>query len=226
MLIEAGRRTGSLRRYVAVEVSRETAEAAAHALHETYRKLDVHVVVGDFERHLDRVPWGRRRLFVLLGSTIGNFPDEHAIDLLRKLKRRMREGDFLLLGTDLVKDRTVLEAAYNDSQGVTAEFNRNILNVINDQVDGDFDASAFEHVSRYNEGQSRIESGLRAKRPQSVTLKRLDLKVRFEAGEKLRTEVSHKYTRQSVSDLLEAAGLTLRHWFTDEDEMFALSLSN
>ncbi len=225
LLIDAGLKAGTLRRYVPIEVSRETVERSARALARTYAGLDVHAVVGDFERHLERVPSGDMRLIAVLGSTIGNFPDEHANRLLTRIKDVMLDADWLLLGTDLVKDREVLEAAYNDARGVTAEFNRNILNVVNERVDGDFDVEAFEHVSTYDEKRERIESDLRSIRPQLVRLRRLDLEVEFEKDELLRTEVSCKYTRESVTRLLAGAALKLEHWFTDEDESFALALS-
>jgi L-histidine N-alpha-methyltransferase len=224
-LIDAGRGSGRMRRYVPFEVSRETAESSARELAGRYPDLEVHAVIGDFERHLEEIPEGGRRLIALLGSTIGNFPDEQSVPFLAEIKRVMRDEDWFLLGIDLVKDKDVLEAAYNDAQGVTAEFNRNILNVINEQVDGDFDVEAFEHVARYNEDRSRIESGLRSKRAQSVRLRRLDLEIEFEPGENLRTEVSCKYTRPSLTRLLARAGLRMHRWFTDESRTFALSLS-
>ena len=225
LLIEAAMEQGSLRRYVPLEVSQETVEESARRLARLYPGLEVYAVVGDFEQHLDQVPEGRRRLFAFLGSTIGNFPEDQAIAFLSRLRRVMTDGDWLLLGTDLVKDKDVLEAAYNDAEGVTAEFNRNILNVINEQVGGDFDVDAFEHVALYNEDHERIESKLRSKRDQSVRLDRIDLEVEFEAGEHLRTEVSCKYTKRSLKRILASAGMSLERWFADEDETFALSLS-
>jgi L-histidine N-alpha-methyltransferase len=225
LLIDAGMHKGTLRRFVPFDVAQEAAQHSAHKLSRSYPDLEIHVVVGDFEKHLEQIPTGRRRLIALLGSTIGNFPEEQAVRLLKQIKRIMRRGDWLLLGTDLVKDRRVLEAAYNDKQGVTAEFNRNILNVINEQVDGDFDVDEFEHVARYNEERSRIESELRSKHAQSVTLGDLGLQVEFERGEKLRTEVSCKYTRVTAGSLLSQAGLRIERWFADADRTFALSLS-
>jgi len=225
LLIEAAIAQGSLRRYVPFEVSQETVEESARRLAERYPGLAIHAVVGDFERHLPELPPGRNRLIALLGSTIGNFPADQATELLRKIREVMNDGDWLLLGTDLVKKKEVLEAAYNDSEGVTAEFNRNILEVVNSHVDGDFDTRAFEHVARYNERHERIESDLRSIRDQSVRLDGIDLDVEFEKGEVLRTEVSCKYTLRSVSRLLAAAGLRLERWLTDEKKTFALSLS-
>jgi len=225
LLIDAGMGQGTLQRFVPFDVAQEAAQVSAQKLAAKYPDLEIHAVVGDFEKHLDQIPQGGRRLIALLGSTIGNFPEEHAVRLLEQFKRIMRRGDWLLLGTDLVKDRRVLEAAYNDTQGVTAEFNRNILNVINEQVDGDFDVDGFEHVARYNEERSRIESVLRSRREQTVKLGDLGLEVEFKRGENLRTEVSCKYTRASAGSLLSRAGLRMERWFADKDRSFALSLS-
>jgi L-histidine N-alpha-methyltransferase len=225
LLIEAAIEQGSLRRYVPLEVSQETVEDSARRLARLYPGLEVYAVVGDFEQHLDQLPAGRRRLFAFLGSTLGNFPEEQAIAFLARLRRLMTDGDWLLLGTDLVKDKQILEAAYNDADGITAEFNRNILNVINEQVGGDFDTDAFEHVAHYNEERERIESQLRSKRDQSVRLERIDLEIEFAAGEHLRTEVSCKYTKRSLRRILTSAGMRLERWFVDDDGTFALSLS-
>ncbi|MDH3227490.1 MAG: L-histidine N(alpha)-methyltransferase, partial [Thermoleophilia bacterium] len=226
LLIEAGLTEGSLERYIPVEVSQEIAEQSARALVEAYPELSVHAVVGDFEKQLGRIPSGGRRMVAFLGSTIGNFRSESAVVLLSQVPALLPRGGFFLLGTDLVKDKSVLEAAYNDSQGVTARFNLNILNVINRNLDGDFDPRAFAHVSFYNEEEQRIESYVQSRRNQTVRLNALDLEVSLEEGERIRTEVSCKYTRRSVERLLERAGLNLEHWFTDPAGNFALSLSH
>ncbi len=225
LLIEAGRSYGTLKRYVPVEVSQEIAEASAHRLAADHPGLAVHAVIGDFESHLGEIPEGRRRLFALMGSTVGNFSDERAAELLENVALMMDPDDWFLLGVDLVKEPSVLEAAYNDSQGVTAEFNRNILNVINRHLGADFDPRQFEHVAYYNEAASRIESYLRSKRDQRVTLDEIDLDVAFDAGEMVRTEISRKFTEESTGTLLRGAGLNPEHWRTDEQELFALSLS-
>jgi L-histidine N-alpha-methyltransferase len=224
-LIEAGLEEGSLRRYLLIDVSAEAARNAARAMARSYPGLRVHVLVGDFEKHLVRVPDGGRRVVAFLGSTIGNFTESEAVDLLVKTGLLLERGDWLLLGTDLVKDRETLEAAYNDSAGVTADFNSNILNVINRHLGGDFDTDAFEHVSYYNEEASRIETYLRPTSRQRVRLERIDLDVEFAAGEMMRTEVSCKFTRASVKRILERAGMRLEHWFSDADGAYALSLS-
>jgi len=224
-LIDAGLAEGSLRRFLPFDVSAEIAERTAHTIAEAYPGLDVHAVVADFEADFHKVPGGRRRLVALLGSTIGNFAREQAVRLLRKFATLIDEEGWLLLGTDLVKDRATLEAAYNDSAGVTAEFNRNILNVINRHLRGNIDPSRFEHVAFYHEGASRIESYLRAREAHAARLAAIDLDVRFEKGEMIRTEVSCKYTREAVESMVDEAGLRLGHWFADVDDTFALSLS-
>jgi len=225
-LIDAGLAEGSLRRFLPFDVSAEIAERTAHAMAEAYPGLEVHAVVADFEADFYRVPGGRKRLVALLGSTIGNFPREQAVPLLRKFATLIDKEGWLLLGTDLVKDRAVLEAAYNDTAGVTAEFNRNILHVVNRHLGGNIDPSRFQHVAYYDAGASRIESYLRAREAHEARLAAIDLDLRFEKGEMIRTEVSCKYTRDSVEAMLDEAGLRLGHWFADVDDTFALSLSS
>jgi L-histidine N-alpha-methyltransferase len=226
LLIEAAREAGDLRRYLPVEFSPEMAERSARELEALYPGLEVHVIVGDFENHLNEIPSGRRRrLVALLGSTIGNFHREQAVELLRDVASLLDNGSHFLLGTDLVKDKEKLDAAYNDRRGMTAEFNRNILNVINDRLGGRFDPESFEHVAFFDERKARIETYLRSVRDQSVRIDGLDMNVAFEQGEMMRTEISCKYTRVSVEQLLGEAGLRLEHWFTDPDDAFALSLS-
>ena len=161
---------GSLRRYVPFDFDPSVVEACAEELTELYPGLEVHGVVGDFGRDLGRIPDGNRRLFAFLGGTIGNLlPDERAAFLAR-LRAQMEPDDRLVIGTDLVKDRGVLEAAYNDSEGVTAEFNRNVLRVINSGLDADFDPEAFEHVAFFDEANSWIEMRLRANGAQRVRI--------------------------------------------------------
>jgi L-histidine N-alpha-methyltransferase len=225
VLLDAGLEHGALRRYVPVDVSREIAARTARATAETYPELDVHALVADFERHLGSVPGGHRRLVAFLGSTIGNFEREVAIAFLENLRRRMRRDDFLLLGTDLVKDRRRLEAAYNDAAGVTAEFNRNILRVVNRNLDADFDPARFEHEARWNPERQRIESALRSHEHHTVRIAAIDLEISIARDERIHTEVSCKYTRASLGSMLDAAGFVLDDWIPDTDGDFALSLS-
>ena len=216
---------GTLTRYVPLDVSQATVESCAAELSELYPGLEVHGVVGDFDRDLVRVPAGHHRLFAFLGGTIGNlFPDERAAFLAR-LRDLMDPDDRLLIGTDLVKDRSVLEAAYNDSQGVTAEFNRNVLRVVNDGLGANFAPEAFEHVAFFDEANSWIEMRLRANGAQSVRIEGADLEVTFRDGDEIRTEISAKFTQQAVEQELAAAGLGLENFFTDDGGLFGLALA-
>ena len=215
--------TGSLDRYVPFDVDGGVVEQCSDELAELYPGLTVHGVVGDFQRHLTRIPDGDRRLFAFLGGTIGNlYPDERE-RFLGELRELMGPSDRLLIGTDLVKDRGVIEAAYNDSQGVTAEFNRNVLRVLNRELDADFDLEAFEHVAFFDEASSWIEMRLRASGAQTVTIDGADLVVEFADGEEVRTEISAKFTRAAVERELDDAGLRLDAFHTDDGGLFGLA---
>ena len=213
-------------RYIPVDVSETAVQDCAERLVTSYESLAVHGVVGDFERHLDRIPArSGRRLIAFLGGTIGNLDHPRRRALLEALRAQLGPGDRLLVGTDLVKDRARLEAAYNDSAGVTAEFNRNMLRVINANLDGDLDPDLFDHVAFYNEHARRIEMWLRAREDMSARIDALGMDVDFEAGEEMRTEISCKFTRDSLAREYRDAGLELLGWYTDGDELFALSLT-
>jgi L-histidine N-alpha-methyltransferase len=217
---------GSGTRYVPVDVSESSVEQCAERLAGQYEELEIHGLVGDFEHHLDHLPASSgRRLIAFLGGTIGNLDESERGGLLRALERLLGPHDRLLVGTDLVKDRTSLEAAYNDTAGVTAEFNRNLLRVINANLRGDLDPDGFEHVAFYNEPESRIEMWLRARDEMSARIDALGLEVGFERGEQLRTEISCKFTRDSLEREYRAAGLELLGWYTDPEARFALSLT-
>jgi L-histidine N-alpha-methyltransferase len=217
---------GSLDLYVPFDVDHSVVERCATELVELYPGLAVHGVVGDFEQHLGHIPDGERRLFAFLGGTIGNlFPAERAA-FLRRMRALMGPTDGLLIGTDLVKDRSVLEAAYNDSEGVTAEFNRNVLRVVNEGLDADFDPHAFEHVAFFDEANSWIEMRLRARGAQTVRVNGVQLEVSFDDGEEMRTEISAKFTRDAVERELEAAGLGLDDFHTDEQGLFGLACAS
>jgi L-histidine Nalpha-methyltransferase len=227
ILLAAMSRAGTLRRYVPLDVSESALEAASQELLDEFDELTVHGVIGDFERHLGHVPEadGAPRIVALLGGTIGNFLPGTRRRLLREIGRLLGPRDRLLLGTDLVKDPAVIEAAYDDSAGVTAEFNRNVLHVINRELDADFSPEAFEHVAFFDRKHEWIEMRLRSQRPCSVLVGDLGLRVDFAAGEELRTEISAKFTRARVEEDFHAAGLELDAWYTDPDELFALSLA-
>ncbi len=227
ILLEAMSSAGTLRRYVPVDVSESALEQAAVLLVDEFEELTVHGVIGDFERHLDRVPRAiadTPRIVALLGGTIGNFPPGTRRRMLREISRLLGPHDRLLLGTDLVKDPRVLEAAYDDAQGVTAEFNRNVLRVINRELDANFSPEAFEHIAFYDRAHEWVEMRLRACRPCTVLVAGLGLRVEFAAGEELRTEISAKFTRTRVQEEFRAAGLELECWHTDSEGLFAVSL--
>ena len=214
---------GTLRRYVPFDVDESVVEACAEELVALYPGLVVHGMVGDFGRHLGHIPDGEARLFAFLGGTIGNLHPPERAAFLGRLARSMGPTDRLLIGTDLVKDRAVLEAAYNDSQGVTAEFNRNVLHVVNARLGADFDPEAFEHVAYFDEANAWIEMRLRARGVQRVRVAGADLDVSFADGEDMRTEISAKFTRETVASGLARAGLVLDDFHTDEAGLFGLA---
>ena len=226
IVLDAMASAGTLRRYVPLDVTERVVEDAAAQLVQEYDGLRVHGVIGDFERHLDRLPQpdGCPRIVALLGGTIGNFPPGTRRGLLRKIGAVLGPDDRLLLGTDLVKDPLELEAAYDDQGGITAEFNRNVLHVINRELDADFSPEQFDHIAFFDRKHEWIEMRLRARRPCTVLIADLALRVDFAAGEELRTEISAKFTRVRLESDFRAAGLVLEHWFTDSDQRFALSL--
>jgi len=226
VLLDALHAAGTLRRYVPIDVTESMVRACARELTLEYPGLLVHGVIGDFERHLDRVPAAiGPRIFAFLGGTIGNFPPGSRRRFLREIARLMGPEDHLLMGTDLVKDPRVLEAAYDDSQGVTAEFNRNVLLVLNRELRADFDPEDFEHVALFDPAHEWIEMRLRARREHTTLVRDLGLNVHFDAGEELRTEISAKFTPERLQGDLAAAGLSMVSWLTDPEGLFALTLS-
>ncbi|MGY1663542.1 L-histidine N(alpha)-methyltransferase [Geodermatophilus sp. SYSU D00705] len=225
LLLTALQRTGTLRRFVPVDVDPSVLRGAAEAVTAEYPGVEVDAVVGDFTRHLGELPRSGRRLVAFLGSTIGNLEPGPRAAFLAELAGTLQAGDSFLLGTDLVKDRQRLLRAYDDAAGVTAEFNRNVLAVLNRELGASFDPAAFEHVALWDEQREWIEMRLRSRVDQVVRVAGLDLDVPFAAGEELRTEVSAKFRRDGVEAELAAAGLALTHWWTDPDGDFALSLS-
>ncbi len=225
VLLGEMRRAGRLEGYGMLDVSEAASRAAAAELVRDYPGLHIECVVTDFE-HDQPLPYeGHRRLLAFLGSTIGNFEAGAARDFLRDVAGRMQPEDAFLIGFDLVKDVDTLLRAYDDAEGVTAEFNRNLLRVMNRELDANFDLDAFEHAVRYDEREARIEMHLVSREAQTVRLGGLDLEISFAAGESLLTELSHKYTRRSVEALLEDAGLALDLWETDPESQFALGLA-
>ncbi|OBJ87436.1 dimethylhistidine N-methyltransferase [Mycobacterium gordonae] len=225
MLLDALRERGSLRRFVPFDVDASVLLETAAAIQHEYPGMEIRAVCGDFEEHLTEIPSAGRRLFVFLGSTIGNLTPGPRARFLTTLAGVMRTGDSLLLGTDLVKDAGRLVRAYDDAAGVTAKFNRNVLAVINRELDADFDVDAYQHVARWNAGEQRIEMWLRAEDRQRVRVGALDLTVDFDAGEEMLTEVSCKFRPDVVRAELAGAGLRRIRWWTDGAGDFGLSLA-
>jgi L-histidine Nalpha-methyltransferase len=225
MLLDALGNQGSLRRFIPFDVDASILEAAGSALQDEYQGVEIDAVCGDFEEHLAEIPGGGRRMVAFLGSTIGNLTTGPRANFLSALSSVLQPGDTLLLGTDLVKDPARLVRAYDDSAGVTAKFNRNVLAVVNRELHADFDIDAFEHVAKWNAGEERIEMWLRAAAAQQVFVADLDTTVDFAAGEEMLTEVSCKFRPEGVAAELAAAGLTRTHWWTDAAADFGLSLA-
>ena len=226
VLLSALEDAGTLERYVPFDVSDEFLRNAATTLAREFDTLDIHLVIGDFHHHLAEIPADGRRLVAFLGGTIGNLDPAQRARFLFDLNCTMSNDDSLLLGTDLVKDRDRLVAAYDDSAGVTADFNRNVLWVLNEQLGGDFDPELFEHVAVWNEDEQRIEMRLRAGAATEVSLADAGLTVRFEKGEDLLTEISTKFTPERVERELNEAGFVVEGMWGAEDGEFLLSLAH
>ncbi len=225
MLLDALHNRGSLLRFIPFDVDASVLSAAGAAIGQEYPNIEIAALCGDFEEHLGKIPNVGRRLVAFLGSTIGNLEPGPRAEFLASVFDLLQPGDSLLLGTDLVKDTGRLVRAYDDSAGVTARFNRNVLAVVNRELGADFDIDAFEHVARWNEAEERIEMRLRSTRAQRARIASLSLDVDFSDGEEVLTEVSCKFRRAGVDSELSAAGLRCTRWWTDDSGDFSLSLS-
>ncbi|WUE13258.1 L-histidine N(alpha)-methyltransferase [Nonomuraea sp. NBC_00507] len=225
LLLDALTEAGTLRGYTPVDVDAVTLRSAAHRLAERYPGLAVQAVCADFERHLRLLPRTGRRMVAFLGGTIGNLDPAAREVFLKELHDNLSPGDTFLLGADLVKDRGRLVAAYDDTAGVTAAFNRNVLHVINRELDAGFEPDAFEHVALYDERNDWIEMRLRASRAMRVRVGGLGLAVDFAEGEETRTEISAKFRPDGLRRELAAAGFAVRRWYTDPAGDFALLLA-
>ncbi len=224
-LLDAMRAAGSLETYVPVDISEEITRQTAESLVAEYEGLRVHGVVCDYETHLERVPREEGAVIAFLGGTIGNFRPAPRRSFLARIATLMYPGDRFLLGTDLVKDTTVLEAAYDDSAGVTAEFNKNVLNVLNREFDADFDPESFEHVAFFDPDNSWIDIRLRSLTEQFIDMRELDMRVHFARNEEMRTEISTKFTPDRLEEIYADAGLAMTDLWTDPDGLYALSLA-
>ncbi|MBM7775415.1 L-histidine N-alpha-methyltransferase [Actinokineospora baliensis] len=225
LLLDALRAAGTLAHIVALDVSATALRDAASALAAEYQGVQVSGVVGDFTEHLGLLPGQPPRLVAFLGGTIGNFLPGERAEFLTAVRAVLKPGEWLLLGTDLVKDESTLVRAYDDAEGVTAEFNRNVLHVLNRELGATFDPADFAHVAVWDAEHEWIEMRLRARRALTASLPELDLSVEFAEGEEIRTEISAKFRRDGVEAELAAAGFDLAHWWTDEAGRFALSLA-
>jgi len=225
LLLDGLRDSGTLESFTPLDVSADALHDAVDKLRADYPELAVRPIVGDFVEHLDLLPVGGHRLVAFLGGTIGNFVPAERAPFLADLRRQLRPGEWFLLGADLVKDPAVLVPAYDDASGVTAEFNRNVLHVLNRRLDADFDVDSFAHVALWDADHEWIEMRLRAQRAMTVHLAALDLVVEFAEGEELRTEVSAKFRQEGLARELSAAGFALRHWWTDRRGRFGTALA-
>jgi L-histidine N-alpha-methyltransferase len=225
-LLDAMRDAGCLETYVPVDISEEITQETAQLLVEEYPGLAVHGLVCDFEHHLERIPErDGGRLIAFLGGTVGNLYPDQRRRFLSRVRALLGSGDRLLLGTDLVKDAARLQAAYDDAAGVTAEFNKNVLAVLNRELGADFDLDAFDHVAAYDGEAERMDIRLRSLVDQTVTLEGIDLEVGFAAAEEMRTEISAKFTRERLEEVYAEAGLEMAGWFSDPADDYALSLA-
>ena len=225
ILLDAFHRAASLRTFAPFDVSETTLRQAAGAVASEYPGVAVHAVVGDFERHLAHIPADGSRMVAFLGGTIGNFAPAARAEFLESLAATLRPGETVLLGTDLVKDPARLVRAYDDTSGVTAAFNKNVLDVLNRELGATFDPDAFDHVAAWDPVNEWIEMRLRARRTMAIRVTVLDLDVTFADGEEMRTEISAKFRRDGVAHELAAAGFDLVNWWTDSAQDFALSLA-
>ncbi|WP_432843874.1 L-histidine N(alpha)-methyltransferase [Dactylosporangium sp. CA-092794] len=225
LLLDALREQGTLGSFAPLDVSGAALRDALGALRADYPDLHLHGIVADFVGHLEVLPEAGTRLVAFLGGTIGNFTPAERAPFLAALRARLAPGEWLLLGADLVKDPAVLVPAYDDAAGVTAEFNRNVLHVLNRELGADFDPRSFAHVALWDSHHEWIEMRLRALRPMTVHLQALALDVSFTEGEELRTEVSAKFRREGLTGELAAAGFAVRDWWTDHLDRFALTLA-
>ena len=225
VLLDAMREACCLETYCPVDISEEITRETAEAIASEYDGIDVHGLVCDFEFDLERVPVEGPRVIALLGGTIGNFAPHQRAGFLRRIANLLGPEDRFLLGTDLVKDPVILEAAYNDSRGITAEFNKNVLAVLNRELGADFELDAFEHVARWDPENLWMDIRLRSLANQVVSFDALGMLVPFGAGEEMRTEISTKFLRPGLEGIYAEAGLELTEWWTDSKGLYALSLA-
>ncbi|WP_067670445.1 L-histidine N(alpha)-methyltransferase [Nocardia miyunensis] len=225
LLLSALGAAGPLKTYVPQDVSESALRGAAEQINAEFSGLAVHGVVSDFTDTLHNLPGGGRRMIAFLGGTIGNLIPAERAEFLAGVAAVLEPGEQLLLGAGLVIDPAVLVPAYDDAAGVTAEFNRNVLHVLNSRLHADFDPDAFTHIARWDAENEWIEMRLEATRDMTVTIPDLDLTVHFTRGEQMRTEISTKFRPDGLATELAAAGFDTEHIWTDPDDRFALILA-
>ena len=208
--------------YYPVDVCKEAIEKSACNLHAKFPEIEIHGVTADFLEHIEKIPGNRKRFFCFFGSTIGNLSEAKAMEFMSNLGEVMNVNDRLILGMDMVKDIDVIEKAYNDAKGITAEFNKNILDVTNNHLGTGFNSDDFEHVAFFNKEYSQIEMHLRAKRYLEITIPVLDEIIIIKKGGMIHTENSHKYTADDIEKLANAAGLDIKNIFNDDRKWFSL----
>ncbi len=211
-------------RYIPVDISDSAITNSSLNLKTRHPELTVMGIVADFTSPIEGLPSDRSTMFFFLGSTIGNFDDAECGAFLRNVAMAMKPKDTLLIGFDMVKPRSIVEAAYNDAQGVTAEFNKNILRVVNKELHADFNPASFDHLAFFNEHYSRIEMHLKANRDLAVRVDALDMILKINEGETLHTENSRKFTKETIERMAGLAGLTIQEWYHDSDRWFSLVL--
>lgn len=207
--------------YYPIDIS-DVVKESSERLQNEFENLHITGIVDQYESGLNYIKnLAGKKLIVFFGSSIGNFDQKAALDFLKRIRSSMNDGDLFLLGVDLVKDKGVLESAYNDSRGITAKFNLNLLHRINDELGGDFEAGKFEHVAFYNSREKRIEMHLESKEDQQVLIHDVGLEIKLKKGERIRTEYSHKYTIPQIRRAAKKTGFSIKGMWTDRQDYFA-----
>ncbi len=219
----AGKENLSRYRYVPVDVSESALREASIELQQLYDGLEVVGIIADFTLHMDMIPSDNPRLIMFLGSTIGNFNEEMQNTFLRSVACSMNPDDRFVVGFDMIKPKKTLEAAYNDASGVTSKFNKNVLRVLNRELNSNFQPTEFEHVAFYNDEKERVEMHLRARTDIKATIHDLGLEVKIEKGDTIHTENSCKFSRSRIKNMVSEAGLTIKEWYSDSKGWFSLT---